>query len=348
MEELKDAIFAIGKNKAPGEDGYHASFFHHFWDSIKDDCMNHVSKIFNERKIPKCINSTIITLIPKIDNPTRVNHFRPISLVNSSYKMITKILVNRIRPYLDDLISPNQNSFIPGRGSEVNFIIATVIIHSMNKKKGKKGLFALKLDLEKTYDRLEWPFIKHCLHYFHFSNESIDIIMSCVTSVSTAIQINGTRTQKFEPSRGIRQGDPLSPYLFILCLEYLSRKIHEACANKDWVPFKVRRNTSEISHLMFADDILLFGEASLSTLSTMKAILRSFFHLSGQKINESKSMLYFSPNTAIDVRDEFEQELNILSTKDLGSYLGFPLCHRKPSKNKLSFLIDKMSSKLAS
>ena len=79
MEELKEAIFAIGKNKAPGEDGFHASFFHHFWDTIKDDCMIHVSKIFKDRKVPSCINSTIITLIPKMDNPTRVNHFRPIS-----------------------------------------------------------------------------------------------------------------------------------------------------------------------------------------------------------------------------------------------------------------------------
>ena len=262
--------------------------------------------------------------------------------------MITKILVNRIRPFLDDLISPNQNSFIPGRGSEVNFIIASEIIHSMNKKKGKKGLFPLKLDLEKAYDRLEWSFIEHCLLYFHFSSDSIQLIMSCVSSVSTAIQINGSRTQKFEPSRGIRQGDPLSPYLFILCLEYLSRKIHEACNNKEWAPFRVRRNATKISHLMFADDILLFGEASLSTLTTMNATLHSFFHLSGQKIDESKSMLYFSPNTPMDIKDEFEQELNILSTNDLGTYLGFPLCHRKPSKNKLSFLIDKMASKLSS
>lgn len=125
-------------------------------------------------------------------------------------------------------------------------------------------------------------------------------------------------------TRGIRQGDPLSPYLFIICLDYLSRKIHEACNLKAWTPFKVRGGNTEISHLFFADDILLFGEANSLTLSTMRSILNSFFAISGQKSNDAKSMIYFSPNTNMNIRDDFEQDFNILSTNDLGTYLGFP------------------------
>lgn len=218
----------------------------------------------------------------------------------------------------------------------------------MNKKKGRKGLFALKLDLEKAYDRLEWPFIEHCLRRLNFSYNSIKLIMSCVAAGNSCIQFNGTRTDPFIPSRGIRQGDPLSPYLFIICLEYLSGTIHEACYSKDWTPFKVRRGCTEISHLFFADDILLFGEANISTLLTIKSVLNNFLHTSGQKQNESKIMLFFSPNTSVEIMDEFEQEMNISSTSDLGTYLGFPLCHKKPSKNKLSFIIDKVEGKLAS
>ena len=160
--------------------------------------------------------------------------------------------------------------------------------------------------------------------------------------------MNGHRTNSFLPTRGFRQGDPLSPYLFILCLEYLCRKIHEACFHQDWKPFKIRGVETEISHLLFADDIILFGEANLNTLTTMKMILENFFSISRQNANDSKSMVYFSPNTPIEKQDEFELESNIMSTHDLGICLVFPLCHRKPSKGKLSFILDKMASKLAS
>lgn len=151
---------------------------------MKSDYLAHVRKIFDSLEVPSAINSTLITLIPKMENPTRVNHFRPINLVNSSYKMITKILVYRIRPHLHDIISPNQNNFIPGRESKVHKFYNCFRNYPFHFiKKGKKGLFALKLDLKKAYDRLEWSFIEHCLHYFHFSNASIKLIMSCVSSV---------------------------------------------------------------------------------------------------------------------------------------------------------------------
>lgn len=105
---------------------------------------------------------------------------------------------------------------------------------------------------------------------------------------------------------------------------------HEACAQKAWTPFRVQGGNTHISHLLFADGILLFGEANYQTLNSMKILLKKFYFIKCQKVNESKSMLYFSLNTSVEVRDEFEQEMSILTTNDLGTYLGFPLCNRIP------------------
>uniref|UniRef100_A0A803LHF9 Reverse transcriptase domain-containing protein n=1 Tax=Chenopodium quinoa TaxID=63459 RepID=A0A803LHF9_CHEQI len=155
LSETKEALFSIGPDKAPGLDGFHAAFYHAAWDYLKQDCLSFVQQVFSQKAIPDQINKTIICLIPKIFSPSLISSYRPISLVNTSYKIISKILVHRIRPHLLTLISPNQNSFLKGRGTEVNYIIASEIMHSMKKKGGTRGLFAIKLDLEKAYDKLE-------------------------------------------------------------------------------------------------------------------------------------------------------------------------------------------------
>lgn len=215
------------------------------------------------------------SLIPKIANPLRVSNFirsislvnrgyrmitkilvqilrvhlldnfGPISLVNTGHRMITKIPVQRLRVHLLDMISPSQNSFNKGRGFETKFFIVYEILHSIKKIKRKRGLFTLKLDLEKAYDRLVWPFIECCLNKFNFSTFSIKLIMNCVASSKTSIQVNGYRTPDFHPSSGIRQGDTLSPYIFIICLEYLFREIHEVCSSKTWNPFRIRGGSTK-------------------------------------------------------------------------------------------------------
>lgn len=142
--EIKDALFAIGAQKAPGKDGYHALFLQQFWEILSSDCISMVQSVFSNKSVDPALNETILTLIPKINNPEKVNNFRPIGLANTSYKLIAKILVNKIRPLIMDLISPNQNSFIPKRGTDVNYIIASEILHSLNKMKGKKMLLCSK------------------------------------------------------------------------------------------------------------------------------------------------------------------------------------------------------------
>lgn len=138
--EIKEALFSIGSTKAPGRDRIHAIFLQTFWDTISKDCINMTETIFRNAKIPLELNRTIVALIPKSDNPEKITQFRPISLVNTSFKIISKILVKRMRPILSKEISPNQNSFISGRGTDVNFIIASEILHSMGKKGKKRNI----------------------------------------------------------------------------------------------------------------------------------------------------------------------------------------------------------------
>ena len=154
-EEIKEALWSLKPFKAPGSNGLHAGFFQKFWHTVGNSVIEEVQKIFTKRRMPEALNCTHIALIPKIQGLETLGNYRPISLCNMVYKVVTKIIVARLRPYLDKLISPMQTTFVPGRKGIDNIIIAQEIIHSLGKKKGRTRYMALKLDLEKAYDKLE-------------------------------------------------------------------------------------------------------------------------------------------------------------------------------------------------
>lgn len=184
-----------------------------------------VLKAFHECTIPEKLNMTLITLVPKVESPLSMVQFRPISLCSTLYKVISKVIVARLRTILPNLISPNQVSFVPGRHITDNILIAQELMHKFKLSKGKKGFMAWKIDLSKAYDRLNWNFIEHVLVELGLPLNLIKLIMSCVSTVKYQICINGELTESFQPKSGIRQGDPLSPYLFALGIEKLSHII---------------------------------------------------------------------------------------------------------------------------
>jgi len=151
-------------------------------------------------------------------------------------KIVSKIIVARIWHFLPNLVSPLQIAFVSGRKGIDNAIIVQEIIHSMSKARGRSGYMAIKIDLDKAYDRMEWSFIQDTLIFFKFPSQLIALIMSCVSSSSISILFNGGALELFHPSRGIRQGDPLSPYLFISCMEVLGAMIAKKCNSKLWTP----------------------------------------------------------------------------------------------------------------
>jgi hypothetical protein len=152
-----------------------------------------------------------------------MKNFRPISLCNVIYKLCSKVLANRLRGFLDEIVSEEQSAFVPGRLITDNVLIAYECTHYLKRKKGEMGACAVKLDMAKAYDRVEWEYLeKKIMLRLGFHDNFVSLIMRCATSVSMFIRVNGVLTDCLKPSRGIRQGDPISPYLFLLCAEGLS------------------------------------------------------------------------------------------------------------------------------
>nr|XP_025692428.1 uncharacterized protein LOC112794656 [Arachis hypogaea] len=283
IEEIQSAMFSMGAWKAPGPDGLPPIFYQSNWESVKTSVVNWVFQVFNNHEEIKVANSTYISLIPKIDAPETFSHFRPIGLCNVSYKLITKIISHRLKQVMPKLIGPSQSSFVPGRQSADNIIIAQEAIHSMRIKKGACGYMAIKIDLEKAYDLLNWEFIRDTLIEARLPENLVDLISHCYLSAEMKVLWNGIPSNSFTPSRGIRQGDPMSPYLFVLCIERLSQIISFAVNQNFWEPMVLNRGGPKLSHLCFADDIVLFGKASMEQVEVVRGILDLFCKCSGQK-----------------------------------------------------------------
>ncbi|KAL4332409.1 hypothetical protein GQ457_07G003100 [Hibiscus cannabinus] len=192
-EEIRHALFSMSPLKAPGVDGFHAMFFQKNWNTVGAAVCKGIKDIFEDCHVPAELNRTLIVLIPKVLKPCHMSQFRPISLCSVVYKAVTKIIVHRIQPYLSKWVFPNQTSFIPGRSISENIILVQEIIHSMRKKKGVKGWMAIKIDLEKAYDRLEWNFISDTLQDVGLPVSLRRVLMACISTVSSQIVWNVRR-----------------------------------------------------------------------------------------------------------------------------------------------------------
>ena len=229
------------------------------------------------------LNKTNITLVPKVKQPTRMKDFRPISLSNVAYKLIFKVLANRLKVVLSQLISENQSAFLPKRLITDNILVAFELMHYLDhKKEGRDGFMAVKLDMSKAYDRVEWKFIEEVMRRMGFHERWIGWIMRCITTVSYSIIINGEAHGSIVPSRELRQGDLLSSYLFLLCTEAFSALIEEANNNNALTGISICRGSLKVTHLFFADDSLLFYKAENMECSKMVEILKQYEAASGQ------------------------------------------------------------------
>ncbi|BBH04509.1 transposable element gene [Prunus dulcis] len=226
---------------------------------------------------------------------------------------------------MQKIVSPAQASFIPGRQIVDNIIVAQEVLHKFRNSKGKKGFIAWKIDLSKAYDRINWDFIYDVLWEIGIRGKLLVLIMQCIKSVRYQAILNGELTGRFSPNAGIRQGNPLSPYIFVLCMEKHSHIIIEHISSGTWKPVMVARNGPAISHLFFADDLILFREASIHQAKLMKHCLDLFCGASGQQVSFEKSRICCSPNTEPGITASIANICGSPLTDCLGNYLGVPL-----------------------
>jgi hypothetical protein len=281
----------------------------------------------------KEVNATIITLAPKKINPSSMGDFRPISCCNVIYKCITKILSNRMLPFLGDLVSMNQSAFIPSRSISENVLLPCRC--------------TLKIDFMKAYDLVNWEFMIYCLHCFGFPEKFVSWIKECITSPKFSICLNGTLVGYFEGKKGLRQGDPLSPYLFVLAMEVFSRIMNVSTGTDSSFKFHPYCFKVKLIHLCFVDDLLIFLEASLSSINVIKAALMEFEDLSGLKANTLKSSFYCS-GISKKVKQILLSSMQMKEGKLLVRYLGVPLISSRLSSADCGVLLERIIRRIDS
>nr|GEV49138.1 putative RNA-directed DNA polymerase, eukaryota, reverse transcriptase zinc-binding domain protein [Tanacetum cinerariifolium] len=261
MHELKDAVWSCGNDKAPGPDGFTFSLVKTYWEILKTDILEFVSEFFVTGFIPTGCNSSFITLIPKVINPMGVSDYRPISLIGIQYKIIAKVLALRLAKVVDSIVSLEQTAFVKGR----QILDGPMLVNEV----------------------LAWM-----MEFMHFPIQWRKWIRASLHLARASILINESPTVEFRLQRGLRQGDPLSPFLFLIAMKGLRMAMEDAIASNFFQGLKIENDELSISHLLYADDVLFMGEWSSKIIHNLLIILHYFYVSSGLKINLHKSNLY--------------------------------------------------------
>jgi hypothetical protein len=345
-EEIKQALFQMGPTKAPGPDGFPALFYQTHWDLVEEDICTAVRGFLAGEAIPEGFCDSVIVLIPKVTHPDNLKNFRPISLCNVLYKIASKVLANRLKVLLPCVISEQQSAFVPGRLITDNALIAHECLHTIRKQHAKKPFFALKIDMMKAYDRVEWAYLRGCLEKLGFDPAWINSVMRCVTMVRYAVKVNGELTDPVIPTRGIRQGDPISPYLFLLCTEGLSCLLHKQEENGQLMGIRNGRQGPSISHLLFADDSIFIAKSDQRSVLALQDTLQLFCAGSGQKINLDKSTIFFGNHCEELIKETVMNLLGVHNEALQDTYLGMPTDVGKAPVAAFRFLLDRAWARL--
>ncbi|KAA3468221.1 reverse transcriptase [Gossypium australe] len=333
--EIQKALKRMGHAKAPGYDGFPALFFQKYWHIVGKDVEEFCLGVLNEGKDLDSVNRIDIVLIPKTPNPSNLVNFRPISLCTILYKLVAKTIANRLQGFVGQCIDSAQSAFVPGRLISDNVLIAYEILHTLRQKRsGKKGFMAVKLDMSKAYDRVEWSYLNEVVLKMGFAESWVELIMKCISTVSYTVNINGNRGRLF-----------LS-YKRITTSEGLSALIRQAVGVGNLRGVKASRRGPEISHLLFANDCLLFGEATKKRAYFLKETLKQYEQCSGQCVNFNKSTIFFSSNTLEGVKQETSEVLGMRCSTNIEKYLGLPNVVGKRKKESFQNLKDKINQRI--
>ncbi|KAJ9536655.1 hypothetical protein OSB04_un000128 [Centaurea solstitialis] len=344
-DEIKGAVFGIGNDKALGSDGFTAKFFKSSWDVVGEDVTIAVHNFFYSGRLLKEVNHTLLCLIPKCPNASRVGDFRPISCCSVIYKCISKIISDRIKPYLNKLVSKSQSAFIPGRRISDNILLAHELVSGYHKSSGPPRC-AFKIDIRKAYDTVDWIYVISLLTGFGFHPVLIAWIKEMLNTSSFSLAINGESVGFFKGARGLRQGDPISPYLFTLVMEGFNMALKH-CIQQANTSFGYHEGCQAlgISHLCFADDLFVFTRGDVASVQVLKHALELFRGWSGMVPSLEKSEIFFS-----NVPDDTKSAILGLLPFNAGTfpirYLGVPLSPSRLRVIDYHGLVEKVTKRI--
>ncbi|KAL9668767.1 hypothetical protein QQ045_006307 [Rhodiola kirilowii] len=344
--EVTKAVFQLHPLKAPGKDGFSAAFIQNCWHVVKDHFIANCLMFLNDGILSDKANITLTTLIPKQKQAVRISDYRPISLIGVKEKVLSKVIANRLQQVLLEIISDEQCAFVQNRLITDNIMIAQEVSHYIHNIRNQKAVYgSIKLDVAKAYDRVSWTYLSHIMLRLGFEEICVRRIMQLVTSVKYSVRVNDEYTDYIVPQRGLRQGDPLSPYLFIICTEGFSALINHYKLRGLIDGIKICRRAPVVSHLLFADDSLIFMKITDHSIRHVKALLSEYEYISGQSINYHKSEAVLSRNAPEHVIAAFESVLGVKLVQKHCKYLGVPLLLNRKRSDTFQSLLDKLWSK---
>eukprot|EP00253_Pinus_taeda_P007787 PITA_07787 len=343
LQEVETAANSLKAGKAPGPDGFTSNFFHYFWELIKWEVWQVVEESRNMRWMYPGLNATFMALIPKSEESNKPDKYRPIALCNIIYNIVSKVVALRLKPVLPLIISPEQSGYVEGRQITDGIILTHEIIHSL--KQSKRPGMLLKIDLSKAFDSISWEYMQKVLKAFGFDNAWIRWVSSLISSAFFSILINGIPTSTFRSSRGIIQGDPLSPFLFIIMVEGLGRCIKNAIQAQDLKGITLH-HAPTVSHQQFVDDNMIFGYPSVHEARTLNSLLSLFSKSSGTLINKAKSQIFFF-NTHPTTQRAIASILGFSIASLPSKYLGAPLFEFARKNSSWSSLLENLEAKLS-
>ncbi|XP_057811785.1 uncharacterized protein LOC131026023 [Salvia miltiorrhiza] len=345
-EEITAAVHDMEASSAPGPDGFSGVFFHRCWDIVKEDTIRVVRCFFLNSYLPNGCNANTLVLIPKVEAVTSVSDLRPIILSNFFFKIISKVMAVRLNRVASDIVSQNQFGFISGRSIHECIMLGSVGFNCMNRT-NRSANMACKIDIKKAFDTMSWDFILKVFRVLGFHERFIQWLSIIFSSPRISILYNGHLSGYFACTRGVRQGDPLSPIIFGIAEDLLSHLILNCVAARRLTPMSFSRSMLFPTHLLYADDILIFCRASTRNAKTIKHILEYYGELSGQVCSLEKSRIYFAKGVSTSMKRGINHVLSFTQGSDRIIYLGEPLFVGKPRASHLTSIKDRIVQKFS-
>ncbi|WCJ39165.1 DNAse I-like superfamily protein [Euphorbia peplus] len=344
--EICVSVSSMNGSSAPGPDGFTGVFYQTFWDIVGPDVCNMVRWFFHHGVISTGLNSNLMVLLPKVEGAMNIEQYRPIVMSNFSFKIISKILADRLAIVAAKIVSENQFGFIKGRSIHQCIAIASEGVNSLSKK-CYGGHLAMKIDIQKAFDTLDWNFLLQVMESFGFSLKFRDWILYILSSARISIMTSNGTEGYFSCSREVRQGDPLSPLLFGIAEDFLSRLLSHLVDTGRLSPMLYSRNSYFPSHLLYADDILVFCAATVVNVRLLNDTFNFYGSISGQHVNWQKSEVFFS-NSVLLGRQLRLANITGIKTGNLPfNYLGVPLFCGAPKARHLRPLADRVISQFS-